>query len=155
MRFETDASQGKRFGAEVRGVYASDIAGQDCNRTVIFAPHAQWNYDVHVTHVQSNGCGQGVEESIDDTNKFAPGGFVGSTVADVQVIAGTRAQIGVPGTIGAWTVGPSDRAFAKDSYASGGWAVVYTVNSFTCSGKFAAKPNPVVTTVGLVKAVCT
>jgi hypothetical protein len=155
MRFETDASQGKHFGAEIRGVTAYDIAGQDCNRTVIFAPHAQWNYDVHVTHVQSNDCGQGVEESIDDTNKFPPGGFVNSTVADVQVTAGTHAQLGSPGTNGVWTIGPSDRAFAKDSYASGGWAVVYTANTFGCAGKFTSKPNPVVTTVGLVKAVCT
>lgn len=155
MRFETDASQGKRFGAEVRGVYASDIAGQDCNRTVIFAPHSQWNYDVHVVGVQSDGCGQGVQESVDETNKYPAGGFVDSTIADVHVTAGPRAQLGRPGTVGMWTVGESDRAFAKDLYASGGWAVLYTAGTFSCSGVFTSKPNPVMTTAGLVKAVCT
>lgn len=41
MRFETDAFRGKSFAPEIRGMRADDIAGRDCNRTVIFAPHAQ------------------------------------------------------------------------------------------------------------------
>jgi hypothetical protein len=155
LRLETDASQKKYFASEVRGLDATDIVGENCNRTVIFAPHAQFNYDVHVSGVRSVGCGEGVLETVDESNKRAPGAFIGSTISDVVVTAGLHAQLGLPGANGLWTVGRSSRAFAKDTPARAQWSVVYQAGTYSCSGAFAAKPTAVLTTVGLVRPVCT
>ena len=66
LRFETDTSNQKKFGSEVRSVTADDIAGVNCNRAVSFAPHFQDNFDVHVSNVQAMACYQGIVESIDE-----------------------------------------------------------------------------------------
>ncbi len=96
LRLETDASQGKSFASEVRGLQADDIAGENCNRVVAFVPHAQTNTDVHVSHVQSVGCFAGVLESFDETNKQSPGKFVDTTISDVTVVGGDHAQDSIP-----------------------------------------------------------
>jgi len=155
MRLETDASQGKSFASEIRGVTVDDIAGRDCNRAVSFAPHAQNNYDVHVTHVQAAGCAQGVVESVDGTNTLPPGAFFNSTISDVTVGAGTKAQVGVPNTNGLWTISQSDRAFAKDKALQALWSVVYTAGTYRCSGTFSSPSDPVMTTAGRMLPVCT
>ncbi|MGI8777768.1 MAG: hypothetical protein ACR2LJ_10405 [Acidimicrobiales bacterium] len=155
MRFETDASQGKSFASEIRGVTADDIAGRDCNRAVSFTPHAQNNYDVHVTHVQAVGCAQGVLESVDGTNTLPPGAFINSTISDVTVTAGTRAQVGLVGTGGMWTSSQSDRAFAKDKALQALWSVVYNAGTYRCSGSFSSPSDPVMTTAGRLLPVCT
>ena len=154
MRFETDAAQGKQFPSEVRGVRADDVVGQDCNRAVIFAPHAQNNYDVHVTNVRSIGCGQGVLESADETNSFAPGAFFQSTIAGVVVISGSNAQLGKSGTNGLWTLGQSGAAFAKDVSTQARWSVVYAAGTYSCSGLTSAQSSVIMTTVGFVRPVC-
>jgi len=155
MRFETDASQGKSFASEIRGMRADDIAGRDCNRAVIFAPHSQTNYQIRVTRVQSVGCSQGVQESFDESNNFLPGSFVNSTITDVTVTPGTRAQVGTPGTNGMWTVGRSDRAYAKDESTQSVWAVVYTAGTYRCSGVFSNPSDLIMTTAGQLRPVCT
>jgi len=155
MRFETDASQGKSFASEIRGMRADDIAGRDCNRTVMFTPHAQTNYDVHVNRVQSVGCGQGVQESIDESNTLLPGSFVNSTITDVTVTPGPNAQIGTPGTNGMWTAGLSDRAYAKDKPNQSLWSVVYAAGTYSCSGAFASPSDLLMTTAGQLRPVCT
>jgi hypothetical protein len=155
MRFETDASQGKAFASEVRDVTAVDVAGQDCNRAVSFAPHAQNNYNVHITGVQSVGCGQGVMESVDETNTLPPGAFFGSTIGDVTVTAGMNAQLGLPGTDGLWTIGQSGRGFSKDTPDTALWSVVYTAGTYSCSGIFSSESDLIMTTAGRLTAVCT
>jgi len=153
LRLETDASQGKSFASEIRGLTADDIAGRDCNRAVSFAPHAQNNYDVHVTRVQAVSCFQGVVESIDATNTLPPGTFFDSTISDVTVIGGTRAQVSTFGTGGVWTIGQSERAYAKDKSLQAPWSVVYGTHS--CSGTFSVQSDLIMTPAGLVKPVCT
>ena len=154
MRFETDASEGKLFASEIRGVTADDVVGQDCNRTVIFAPHAQNNYDVHVTNVQSAGCGQGCWSLPTRRATPAPGAFFQSSIAGVVVTSGSAAQVGSPGTNGVWTVGQSGAAFAKDVATQASWSVVYAAGTYRCSGSFSAQPSLIMTTVGLVQPTC-
>jgi hypothetical protein len=155
MRSETDASQGKSFGSEVRGVTADDIVGRDCNRAVSFAPHAQHNADVHVSRVRAIGCAQGVIESYDETNSSVPGSFVNSTISDVTVISGERAQVSVTGSGGLWTVGRSNRAFAKDATTRPLWSVVYQAGTYRCEGTFTSTSHLITTTTGEVRPVCT
>lgn len=155
LRLETDASQGKDFGAELRGVQADDIAGESCNRAVVFAPHSQTNHDVHVTHVQAVGCADGVLESRDETNKSTEGSFQGSTIADVTVSSGRRAQDSRQGTHGLWTIGLSEKAFAKDAKTRSLWSVVYTAGTFHCTGSFMTRSDEVMTTAGLQRPTCT
>jgi hypothetical protein len=154
LRLETDASQGKGFGSELRGVQADDIAGQNCNRAVAFAPHAQTNHDVHVTHVQASGCAQGVLESRDETNKSGEGSFQATTIADVTVTGGDRAQDSRQGTHGLWTVAESEMAFAKDSKTRSSWSVVYTSGTFHCTGAFKRNSDQIMTTDGLQRPKC-
>lgn len=149
LRMETDASLGKHFGSELRGVHATDIAGQDCNRVVSFAPHDQANSDVHVSNVRSVGCAEGIQESVDGT-----GSFTDSTVDHVSVTAGPHAQVGNPSTNGIWTVGPSYQAFSKDSPNRSKWSVVYTAGTLTCTGKFTAPSAPIATTDGRQQPKC-
>ncbi|MDQ1393882.1 MAG: hypothetical protein QOF30_2859 [Acidimicrobiaceae bacterium] len=154
MRFETDASQGKTFASEIRGVSADDIAGLNCNRAVSFSPHAQMNYDVAVTHVQAVSCAAGVVESIDGTNKLPPGAFINSTIANVSVRAGNAAQNSSPAGPGLWTVGVSQQAFAKDKSRQATWSVLYTTGTFSCQGTFQSSSNLILTLNGLVRPVC-
>ena len=128
LRLETDATLHKSWGGELRGVVADGIVGVDCARAVSIEPHAQRNSDVHVSRVTARDCYQGVLESLDES----------STLSDVQVIGGPGAQVPVSGHPGAWTVGPSLQAYARDSRA--GWSV--RVARMTCRGKFAAAPSP-------------
>jgi pectate lyase-like protein len=153
LRLETDASQGKSFAAELRSVTADDVAGLDCNRAVSFSPHSQFNYDVHVTNVQALGCAQGVVESIDENSKLPPGAFVNSTIANVSVTAGAHAQNGSSPN-GLWTVGTSDRAFAKDKSRQAAWSVVYSTGTYSCRGTFVSVSNLISTPNGLVAPVC-
>lgn len=150
LRMETDASLGKGFGSELRGVRATDVAGQDCNRVVSFAPHDQMNGDVHVSGVKSVGCAEGVQESVD-----GKGSFTDSTVDHVTVIAGPHAQVGNPSTNGIWTVGPSYQAFSKDSPNRSTWSVLYTAGTLTCTGAFTAASAPILTTAGKQQPRCT
>jgi len=154
LRLETDASQGKDFGSELRGVQADDIAGENCNRAVVFAPHAQTNRDVHVNHVQSMGCAEGVLESRDETNKGPEGSFQGSTIDDVTVAGGPRAQDSLPGTGGLWTVAGSEKAFAKDPKTRSSWSVVYAADTFRCTGSFKKSSDSIMTTDGLQRPKC-
>lgn len=154
LRMETDASQGKRFASELRELRADDIAGENCNRAVAFAPHAQTNHDVHVTHVQAVSCAQGIIESRDETNKFSDGAFLESTISDVVVTSGTNAQNSTQKTHGLWTVGESDRAFAKDSKTRSSWSVVYPAGTFRCTGTFRSASDPIMTTDGLQRPKC-
>jgi len=150
LRLETDASKGKSFGSELRGVQADDLAGEDCNRAVAFVPHDQTNRDVHVAHVQSKGCAEGVLESHDGR-----GSFQTSTIADVTVNAGPRAQDSLRGTNGLWVVGESEKAFAKDSKTRSSGSVVYASDQFRCSGSFKKNSDQVMTTDGLQRPRCT
>lgn len=152
LRLETDASQGKPFASEIRGLVADDIAGLDCNRAVSFTPHAQQNFDVHVTSVRAVSCSEGVVESISPTGSLPPGAFTGSTISGVTVTAGGQAQNGVPGSTGYWTVGESLKAFAKDQAAHAPWSVRY--GPFSCSGSFQQLPDRVMTASGLTQPVC-
>jgi hypothetical protein len=154
LRLETDASQGKSFASEIRGLTADDIAGRDCNRAVSFAPHAQTNHAVHISHVQAAGCAQGVVESVDESNNLPPGSFLESTITDVVVTAGAKAQLGVTASNGMWTVGQSDRAFAKDKSYQASWSVVYGSGAYGCSGSFSSLSDPIMTPTGLSKPVC-
>ncbi len=155
LRLETDASLKKPWAAEVRGLTAADIAGQDCNRAVVFAPHSQTNYDVHVAGVTSVDCNQGVLESVDTAHKAVPGAFFNSTVSDVQVTAGSHAQVGTFGANGLWSTGTSTQAFGKDkAIASRPWAVTYTAGTYSCFGKFIKRSNVITTTAGKVQPLC-
>ena len=154
MRFETDASQGKSFASEIRGVSADDIAGLNCNRAVSFSPHAQMNYDVAVTHVQAVSCAAGVVESIDGTNKLPPGAFINSSIANVSVRSGNAAQNASPSGPGLWTVGVSQTAFAKDKSRQASWSVLYAAGTFSCQGAFLSAPNLVLTVNGFVRPIC-
>jgi len=154
LRLETDASQGKNFGSELRGVQADDLVGENCNRAVAFEPHSQTNRDVHVAHVRSVGCAQGVLESRDESNKAAEGSFQGSTIADVTVTSGTRAQDSLQGTHGLWVVARSEKAFAKDPKTRSSWSVVYAGGQFRCSGTFKKNSDQIMTTTGLQRPTC-
>ncbi len=154
LRLETDASQGKNFGSELRGVQADDLVGENCNRAVAFVPHSQTNRDVHVAHVQSVGCAEGVLESRDETNKTAAGSFQGSTIADVTVTSGPRAQDSLHGTHGLWVVAESVKAFAKDPKTRSSWSVVYAGGQFHCTGTFKKNSDQIMTTDGLQRPKC-
>lgn len=155
LRLETDASLKKTWAAEIRGLTASDIVGQNCNRAVVFAPHSQTNYDVHVSDVRSDGCNQGVLESVDEAHKAVPGAFVNATISDVQVTAGTQAQVGTFASAGSWIVGQSTQAFGKDkSISTRPWAVVYTAGTYSCTGAFAKRSNVITTTAGRIQPKC-
>ncbi|MDQ1415557.1 MAG: hypothetical protein QOF81_1170 [Acidimicrobiaceae bacterium] len=152
MRFETDASQGKGFASELRGVEADDIAGENCNRAVSFAPHAQNNYDVHVSKVQAMSCAAGVIESFDESNKQSPGKFADSTITDVTVTSGNQAQDSLKQSSGLWAVDISETAFAKDSQTRSLWSVVYGDHS--CSGSFTKPSDEIMTAQGLERPKC-
>ena len=154
MRFETDASQGKGFASELRGVQADDIAGENCNRAVSFVPHAQTNFDVHVAGVQAVGCSAGVLESYDESNRESPGKFEDSTISDVTVIGTNRAQNSITKSSGLWRVGTSEKAFAKDSATRRLWSVVYE-NAVSCTGTFSDESDQIMTTHGLERPKCT
>ena len=153
LRLETDASQGKSFAAELRGVNADDIAGLKCNRAVSFSPHSQFNYDVHVTSVQALSCAQGVVESIDETNKRPAGAFVNSTIANVSVTGGAGAQNGTAPN-GLWSIGTSQKAFAKDKSRQATWSVEYGAGSYSCGGTFLMTSDLIRTASGLVAPAC-
>ena len=153
LRLETDASQGKGFASEIRGLQADDIAGENCNRVVSFVPHAQTNYDVHVSHVQSVGCFAGVLESFDESNKQSPGKFVDSTISDVSVVGTDHAQDSIPNSGGLWKDGPSQKAFAKDGQTRQLWSVTYS-GAVTCSGSFSTTSDRVMTKQGFEKFKC-
>ncbi|HVT75745.1 MAG TPA: glycosyl hydrolase family 28-related protein [Acidimicrobiales bacterium] len=153
LRLETDASQGKSFAAELRGVTADDINGLNCNRAVSFSPHSQFNYDVNVTNVRAVNCAQGVVESIDETNKWPAGAFVNSTIANVSVTGGAGAQLGTNPN-GPWTVGTSQKAFAKDKSRKATWSVAYAAGTFSCRGTFQSTSDLIKISNGLVAPVC-
>lgn len=153
LRLETDASQGKSFASEIRGLRADDIAGEDCNRVVAFVPHAQTNIDVHVSHVQSVGCFAAVLESFDETNKQAPGKFVDSTISDVTVIGTDHAQDSIPNSDGLWKDGPSQKAFAKDGQTRHLWSVIYS-GTVKCSGTFSDPSDRIMMKQGFQKPKC-
>ncbi len=153
LRFETDASQGKPFGSELRGVQAEDIAGESCNRAVVFAPHAQANFDVHVSKVQAVGCSAGVLESFDETNAQTPGRFENSTITDVTVTGNGRAQNSTPQSKGLWVVGTSEKAFAKDATTRKSWSVLYK-GRIRCTGTFLGTPDQIMTERGLKAPAC-
>jgi hypothetical protein len=152
MRLETDASQGKTFASEIRGLIADDVAGLNCNRAVAFSPHAQFNYDVTVTRVQAVNCAAGVVESIDATSGQAPGAFVNSTISGVSVTGGLGAQNAPTNGNTLWTTGISQRAFAKDKSLQASWSVVY--GTFSCQGVFLSPPQLIMSAGGLVAPVC-
>lgn len=106
-----------------------------------------------MNRVQSVGCGQGVQESFDESNTFLPGSFVTSTITDVTVTPGARAQIGTRGTNGMWAAGLSDRAYAKDKPNQSVWSVVYTAGTYRCSGAFASLSDLLITTAGQLRPV--
>ncbi|MDQ1357468.1 MAG: hypothetical protein QOG44_1841 [Acidimicrobiaceae bacterium] len=154
LRFETDTSNQKKFGSEVRSVTADDIAGVNCNRAVSFAPHFQVNYDVHVSNVEATACYQGVMESIDGGIPVAQrGSFVRSSISAVTVTGGADAEVPTPGQNGLWTIGPSSQAFGRDSEAS--WAVTYAASGVACGGTFQWPSDPIQTTEGVTQPVCT
>lgn len=151
LRLETDATKKKAFGGEIRGLRADTIEAVDCNRAVSFAPHAQDNYDVAVRGVVARGCSQGVIESDDEKlGKAIRGGFFDSTISDVTVTSGTAAQNPAKaggGSKGAWALGPSQSAFARDETAK--WSVAYS--NAHCSGSFAQRSDRI-TLDGAVQA---
>jgi hypothetical protein len=154
MRFETDASLGKSFASEVRGVEADDIAGENCNRAVAFVPHAQSNADVHVKDVVARGCADAVLESFDEKTKQAPGKFTDSTISNVTVVSTNGAQDSKRNSDGLWAIDTSEKAFAKDGPTRRLWSVTYT-GDFSCSGTFKSASDPVMTPQGFVRPKCT
>ncbi|MGI8777862.1 MAG: fibronectin type III domain-containing protein [Acidimicrobiales bacterium] len=154
LRLETDASNQLRFGSEVRSVQADDIAGENCNRAVAFAPHFQVNSDVHVTNVRAAACYQGVVESIDGGIPPAKrGAFLESTVSGVSVTGGQGAQLPVLGSNGLWTSGTSSQAFARERQDT--WAVTYAADSLACGGQLQWPSDPIRTTTGVFQPACT
>jgi hypothetical protein len=153
LRLETDASQGKGFGSELRGVQAEDIAGENCNRAVAFVPHAQSNHDVHVTKVQAVGCADGVLESFDESNKSLAGRFENSTISDVTVTGTDKAQDSQRKSGGLWVVDRSEKAFAKDTATRRAWSVTYT-GEFHCTGTFKDASDLIMTPQGLQQPTC-
>jgi hypothetical protein len=140
LRLETDATLRKNFGGELRGVVADTIVGAGCNRAVSFAPHAQRNFDVHVSHVAARNCQQGVIQSVDESlDPSQRGAFTNTTLSDVAVVGGHGAQMPVSGRPGLWAVGSSARAFATDRGAS--WSVMVTRPS--CRGSFGHSPDAI------------
>ena len=117
LRLETDATLGKPFGGEIRGLVARHIVGVNCNRAVAFEPHAQRNRDVHVFDVVARSCQQGVIESKDESLPGDQrGAFTDSSVSGIRVVAGTSAQLPASGDAGTWPVGRSLQPFARDSH---------------------------------------
>lgn len=153
LRFETDASQGKPFGSELRGIRAEDIAGESCNRAVAFVPHAQANFDVHVSKVQAVGCSAGVLESFDETNAQTPGRFENSTITDITVTGNGRAQNSKRVSKGLWVVDTSEKAFAKDATTRKSWSVLYK-GGIRCTGTFLEAPDQIMTERGLEAPAC-
>jgi hypothetical protein len=140
LRLETDATLRKPFGGQIRGLVARHIVGVNCNRAVVFAPHAQRNRDVHVFDVLARSCQQGVLESKDESlPSDQRGDFTDTSVSSIQVIAGQAAQLPVSGDDGTWQTGQSLQPFARDSGIA--WIVAYTDAS--CAGQFAQKSNPI------------
>jgi hypothetical protein len=148
LRLETDSTKRKSFGGEIRGLTADTIMGVNCNRAVSFSPHAQKNFEVHVSHVVARSCHQGVVESADENLSAAErGGFWDSTISDVSVIAGNQAQDPLQngGSAGTWKIGPSVQSFARDTKAN--WFVTYS--NLSCKGSFSEGSNSI--TVGASK----
>jgi hypothetical protein len=140
LRLETDATLGKSFGGELRGVVARHIVGVKCNRAVAFVPHGQRNRDVRVVDVLAKSCQQGVIESKDESlPSRLRGDFHDSSVSSVRVIAGRGAQLPVPGDSGTWRAGRSYQAFARD--ASTAWVVAYT--DVRCVGAFTRRSDAI------------
>jgi hypothetical protein len=107
---------------------------------VSFAPHAQRNFDVHVSHVAARNCQQGVIQSVDESlDPSQRGAFTNTTLSDVSVVGGHGAQMPVSGRPGLWAVGSSARAFATDRGAS--WSVMVTRPS--CRGSFGHSPDAI------------
>jgi hypothetical protein len=154
LRLESDATKNKPFGGEIRGITADTIVGVDCNRAVSFAPHAQKNYDVHVKSVVARGCSQGVIESDDEKiGAVKRGGFFDSTISDVTVIAGTKAQNPAKaggGSNGGWVLGQSTTAFARDQKAK--WSVAYT--DARCTGAFTRKSDRIMLSGSMTGPTC-
>jgi len=153
LRFETDAAQGKPFGSELRDIRAEDIAGEGCNRAVAFVPHAQANFDVHVSKVQAVGCSAGVLESFDETNANAAGKFENSTVTDITVVGTDKAQNSKRMSRGLWEVTTSEKAFAKDATTRRSWSVLYK-GAIRCTGTFLEAPDQIMTERGLEAPAC-
>jgi hypothetical protein len=140
LRLETDATLGKPFGGEIRGLVARHIVGVNCNRAVAFEPHAQRNRDVHVFDVLARSCQQGVIESNDESLSSAErGAFANSSVTRIRVVAGTAAQLPASGDAGTWRVGRSLQPFLRDT--GPGWTVAYT--NVRCTGQFAQQSDPI------------
>jgi len=140
LRLETDATLGKSFGGEVRGVVARHIVGVNCNRAVAFTPHAQRNRDVHVFDVLARSCQQGVIESKDESlPSDERGDFANTSVSSIRVVAGPTAQLSGSGDAGTWQTGRSLQAFARDSGTA--WIVAYT--KVQCAGNFAEKSDAI------------
>jgi Pectate lyase superfamily protein len=151
LRLETDNSNLRKFGSELRSIVADDIEGVDCNRAVSFSPHFQMNYDVSVTDVEAISCYQGVVEAV-STNipKARRGAFLYSTISGVTVRSGSQAQDSDLNGDGLWQIGISDQAFSRDSRAS--WAVTY--GTFSCSGNFQQPSQRIDTATGFVQPLC-
>ena len=140
LRLETDATLGKSFGGEVRGIVARHIVGVSCNRAVAFAPHAQRNRDVHVFDVLARSCQQGVIESKDESLPGdRRGQFTDSSVTSIRVVAGPAAQLEASGDAGTWKTGPSLQPFARDPRTA--WVVAYT--DVHCEGQFTKRSDPI------------
>ena len=140
LRLETDATLGKPFGGEIRGLVARHIVGVNCNRAVAFEPHAQRNRDVHVFDVVARSCQQGVIESKDESlPSDERGNFTDSSVSGVRVIAGMGAQLPASGVAGTWPVGRSLQPFARDQGTA--WIVAYT--NVRCAGQFTKRSDPI------------
>jgi len=166
LRLETDSSQaslgdksaGKvcpnnktKFGSEIRGLTADDIHGRNCNRAVSFTPHTQDNYDVHVTNVVSTSCAEAVVESK-STFDHQDGSFNNSTLANVNVIGGDKAQLGTSGAIvGYWTIGKSLKPFTREAGLV--WAVTYS-GTIACSGSFQQLSDIINTSNGTIRPNC-
>ena len=136
LRFETDGSMladGRADrGSEVDRVTASNIVGENCNRAVSLAPHAQVNGVVAVHGVWAYACNQAVVASADDGLPAARRGSFASPVVDgVRVQGGTPAQI--DSTTMLWAVGLSRHPIHVDALVT--WqpriTVVATSGQFT------------------------
>lgn len=140
LRLESDSTKNKDFGGEIRGLRADTIVGVECNRAVSFAPHAQKNRDVDVRGVVARHCAHGVIESLaENLGPKRRGAFTDSSISDVTVIGGPGAQIPARsggGSLGAWKLGTSVQAVARDQAAT--WQVAYT--EIRCRGSFSEPP---------------
>lgn len=145
MRFETDASQNKGFGAEVYGVTATNIMALNGNRAVSFAPHSQTNRYIYVSGVRAVSCWDGIVESADEgTGPANRGFFFDCAVDDCQVTGGaTLAQVPNQARSSMWTYGQSDLAYSRDESLDENpnkWAVRYS--AYTCFYDGSSPFNP-------------